>query len=173
MLGFMKTNNFLIILPMLFVCCSSNGQIEDVRSKKEKVMYKNEKSNQEWKKELSSEEYKILIQCGTEAPGTGKYYNFFEKGKYLCAACGFELFDSETKYSSGSGWPSFYDIISDSNVVLIEDDSNGIMRTEVRCANCGGHLGHVFKDGPEPANLRYCINSIALQFKDNKDSESK
>ena len=169
----MKIRGFAIISTLVFISCSSEGQIDNANKKKSKTMYKNEKSKQEWQQELSSEEYKILIQCGTEAPGTGKYYNFFEKGKYLCAGCGFELFDSDTKYSSGSGWPSFFDIISDSSVVLLEDTSTGTVRTEVRCASCGGHLGHVFKDGPEPTKLRYCINSIALQFKDKKKSESK
>ncbi|MBN2524719.1 MAG: peptide-methionine (R)-S-oxide reductase MsrB [Bacteroidales bacterium] len=136
-------------------------------------MYKIEKSDHQWQKELSTEEYKILRQCGTEAPGTGKYYHFFEEGTYLCAACGNELFNSDTKYSSGSGWPSFYDVISKSHVVLIEDTSHGMLRTEIRCANCGSHLGHVFKDGPEPTGLRYCINSIALKFKDEKEQKSE
>jgi peptide-methionine (R)-S-oxide reductase len=111
-----------------------------------------------------------LRQCGTEPPGTGKYDNFYKNGKYVCTACGQELFDSKTKYSSGSGWPSFYDVVADSNVVLIEDRSAGMIRTEVRCAKCGGHLGHIFPDGPEPTKLRYCINSEAMVFVE-KDKE--
>jgi peptide-methionine (R)-S-oxide reductase len=170
----MKTKNLIFFIVIVSVSFNSSGQEEDKTAKKNKTMYKVEKSENEWKNELSPDEYKILRQCGTEAPGTGKYYNFFEKGTYLCAACGYELFDSKTKYSSGSGWPSFYDIISDSNVVLIEDNSHGMVRTEVRCANCGGHLGHVFRDGPAPTHLRYCINSIALKFESkNKEEERK
>ncbi len=169
----MRNGVILIILSLWFVCCSSNGQTEETKNQKNENLYGMEKSDLDWKKELSPEEYKILRQCGTEAPGTGEYYNFFEKGKYICAACGFELFDSETKYSSGSGWPSFFDVISEGQVVLIKDNSLGMLRTEVRCANCGGHLGHVFPDGPKPTNLRYCINSIALKFKDKKEQDSE
>jgi peptide-methionine (R)-S-oxide reductase len=169
----MSIKNLMVVIAIASVSCSSRGQEEGKTANKDSTMYKMEKSENEWKKELSQEEYKILRQCGTEAPGTGKYYNFFEKGTYLCAGCGFELFDSKTKYSSGSGWPSFYDIISDSRIVLIEDTSHGMVRTEVRCANCGGHLGHVFPDGPEPTKLRYCINSIALKFEAKKEEEGK
>lgn len=136
-------------------------------------MFKFDKSDEEWKKELTDEQYRVLIQCGTEPPGTGKYYNFYKEGKYLCVACGQVLFDSETKYSSGSGWPSFYDVISDTNVVLIEDRSYGMVRTEVRCSNCGGHLGHVFPDGPEPTGLRYCINSVSMEFVEAEDAANE
>jgi len=169
----MKTKNLIVLMVIVSVGCNSSGQEGDKNAVKNNTMYKVEKSENEWKNELSPEEYKILRQCGTEVPGTGKYYNFFEKGTYLCAACGYELFDSKTKYSSGSGWPSFYDIIADSNVVLIEDTSLGMVRTEVRCANCGGHLGHVFRDGPAPTHLRYCINSIALKFESEKDEKER
>ncbi len=122
------------------------------------------KSDAEWQKELTPEQYRVLRQCGTELPGTGKYYHFNGNGKYVCAACGQELFDSETKYSSGSGWPSFYDVINSENVRLIEDKSYGMIRTEVKCSRCGSHLGHVFTDGPEPTGLRYCINSVSIDF---------
>ncbi|MGD2034614.1 MAG: peptide-methionine (R)-S-oxide reductase MsrB [Bacteroidales bacterium] len=144
-----------------------------INAQKEPAMYKKDKSDEEWKKELTSEEYEILRLCGTEPPGTGEYYHFFKKGTYLCAGCGSVLFDSDTKYSSGSGWPSFYDVISDSSVMLIRDTSHGMIRTEVRCTHCGGHLGHVFKDGPEPTGLRYCINSVALKFKNAREQKEK
>ncbi len=116
-----------------------------------------------WKETLSPEEYEILRMCGTERPFTGKYNSFYEPGLYFCAGCGHELFDSETKFDSGSGWPSFYDVLKTSNVKLVEDLKYGMKRIEVRCASCDGHLGHVFNDGPPPTGLRYCINSIALK----------
>ena len=136
-------------------------------------MFKIEKSDDEWKKELSAEQYKVMRQCGTELPGTGKYDNFYKDGVYECAACGQILFDSGTKYHSGSGWPSFYDVITGGNVTLIEDRSLGIIRTEVRCSKCGSHLGHVFNDGPGPTHLRYCINSAALKFVERKKERIK
>lgn len=118
----------------------------------------------EWRKRLSKEQYRILRQCGTEPPFTGELYYEKRKGLYLCSACGAELFPSDTKFDSGSGWPSFYLPAKKEVVEEISDDSHGMDRTEVRCARCGGHLGHVFDDGPEPTGLRYCINSASLRF---------
>ncbi|TFG06256.1 MAG: peptide-methionine (R)-S-oxide reductase [Promethearchaeota archaeon] len=117
-----------------------------------------------WKKKLSNEQYHVLRKKGTESPFTGKYWNNHEKGTYKCAGCGTPLFHSDTKFDSGTGWPSFYEPIDEENVEVEKDFSHGMRRTEVLCNKCKGHLGHVFKDGPKPTGLRYCINSISLDF---------
>ena len=123
-----------------------------------------EKSDEEWREELTPEQYHICREKGTEHPFTGKLLHNKESGIYRCACCGAELFDSDTKFDSGSGWPSFWDALDPSKVKLNEDLSHGMTRVEVTCANGGAHLGHVFPDGPPPTGQRYCINSIALDF---------
>ncbi|WP_254531171.1 peptide-methionine (R)-S-oxide reductase MsrB [Natrinema gelatinilyticum] len=120
-------------------------------------------SDEEWREELSDEEYRVLREAGTEPPFSGEFVEHTDEGTYVCAGCGAELFDSETKFESGCGWPSFYDV-DDDRVETRTDTSHGMRRTEVLCANCGGHLGHVFEDGPDPTGKRYCINSVALGF---------
>lgn len=122
------------------------------------------KNEDEWKKKLSPEQYRILRQKGTEAPFTGEYVHSKEKGMYTCAACGNELFSSDTKFESGTGWPSFSDISKSNAVQLHEDSSHGMRRIEVTCSRCGSHLGHVFDDGPSPTGKRYCINSACLNL---------
>ncbi|UCE37088.1 MAG: peptide-methionine (R)-S-oxide reductase MsrB [Thermoplasmata archaeon] len=133
-----------------------------------------EKSNKEWKENLTPEEFHILREKGTEPPFSGEHLDNKKKGLYLCVGCQNKLFSSETKFDSGSGWPSFSESISDENIELKEDNSMGMRRIEVMCARCGGHLGHVFDDGPKPTGKRFCINSAALQFKvDKKESENE
>jgi len=122
------------------------------------------KSDEEWRKILTPMQYQVLRQAGTERAFTGEYWNNHEKGTYVCAACGLELFGSDTKFESGTGWPSFWAPIASNVVDEHSDASMGMIRTEVLCARCGGHLGHVFTDGPRPTGLRYCMNSAALKF---------
>jgi peptide-methionine (R)-S-oxide reductase len=127
------------------------------------------KSDDEWRRVLSPQQFRILRQKGTEAPFTGKYWNEHAGGIYRCSACGAPLFDAATKFESGSGWPSFSGPIADGRVATEEDRSHFMVRTEVHCARCGGHLGHVFDDGPRPTGLRYCINSASLEL--DKDAK--
>ena len=124
----------------------------------------NLKTDEEWKKTLTPEQYNVCRNKDTERPFTGKYNDCKEKGVYKCSCCGNELFDSDTKFESGTGWPSFNQPINDENVKCESDSSMGMVRTEVMCKKCGAHLGHVFDDGPQPTNLRFCINSISLDL---------
>lgn len=137
---------------------------QGINMKKQK---KNELTEEEWRKKLTPEEFHILREKGTERPFTGEYDKFYKDGTYKCAGCGTELFTSSSKYDSGCGWPAFYEAMPE-KIQESADNSFGMTRVEITCENCGGHLGHVFNDGPQPSGLRYCVNSISLDF-DSKD----
>ena len=132
-----------------------------------------QRTDEEWRKTLTPEQYQVLREAGTERPFTGKYWNMKEPGVYRCAACGAVLFTSRDKFDSGCGWPSFSDLGAKGVVVERSDTSHGMRRTEVLCANCGSHLGHVFEDGPAPTGLRYCINSVSIDFSDTNQLGEK
>jgi len=128
------------------------------------------KTDEEWKKQLDPQQYRVLRKKATEPAFTGKYLHSKDKGVYVCAACGSELFSSDTKYDSGSGWPSFWTALAKDNIVEVPDRTLGMERVEILCKNCGSHLGHVFDDGPQPTGMRYCVNSLSLDFK-KKDTK--
>lgn len=161
----------LILISVNISYCQSNEHSNKILIKGVKSTMKENISNIDWKKVLTPEEYHILREKGTERPYSGKYFLFFEKGIYKCAGCGQVLFSSETKFDSGCGWPSFYDVIDNNNVLLKDDFSFGMHRIEVMCKNCGGHLGHVFDDGPKPTGQRYCINSVSIRFEKTDDKK--
>lgn len=126
--------------------------------------YEIEQTDAQWREALTPEQYRVLREAATERPGTGAYLDLTDDGIYHCAACGNPLFRAETKYHSGCGWPSFYEPLTPDAVEELTDASHGMVRTEIRCGRCGSHLGHVFEDGPQPTGLRYCMNSVALDF---------
>lgn len=142
----------------------NSGKPDSTKLNGENMNDKVIKSDEEWKEALSPEEYRILREKGTERAFTGKYWDHHELGTYICAACGTELFESDTKFDSGCGWPSYFEPIDSSRIIYKDDSSYGMKRTEVMCAKCDGHLGHVFDDGPPPTGLRYCINSGSMKF---------
>jgi peptide-methionine (R)-S-oxide reductase len=150
---------------IIFSCNVKSQNNTNMTDQDEKSGYEVNKSDEEWKNILTPVEFQILREKGTEYAFTGEYFNHKEKGTYVCAGCGNELFTSESKYDSGCGWPSFYEPLDEENVGESEDRSNGMVRTEIVCNKCGGHLGHVFPDGPKPTGLRYCVNSASLDFK--------
>jgi len=125
---------------------------------------KTDKTDEEWRQSLSSEQYYVCREHGTEPAFSGEYHDSKADGIYRCSCCDAELFDSSTKYNSGTGWPSFWDVVNSANVETTTDSSHGMTRTEIHCAHCGAHLGHVFPDGPQPTGLRYCINSVSLKL---------
>lgn len=162
----MKNLVILILLSSFSLACQAQE-----KPKKTAMSPKIEKSDADWKKELSPDEYFILREAGTERPFTGKYNLHFEDGAYKCAGCDAVLFDSDAKFESHCGWPSFDKVADNDAIIERVDKSHGMVRNEVLCANCGGHLGHVFNDGPTETGMRYCINSGALDFKSEQEKK--
>lgn len=163
----MKQIQLLIFSALVWMSCrplpeaqTSNLQMDN----KQEIKHTPMKTEEEWKQVLNPEQYSVLREKGTERAFTGEYWNHHEKGQYHCAGCGAPLFESSSKFDSGCGWPSYFKPAQDSAVTEHLDKSHGMIRTEVTCSKCGGHLGHVFTDGPAPTGLRYCINSASIKF---------
>lgn len=165
--GYNLIGTAMIVISLGTACAQQVREKPSGSDEPEKVE-KIEWSEAEWKQRLTPEQYHVMREQGTERAFTGKYWDNQQKGLYRCAACQLPLFSSETKYRSGTGWPSFYQPVNKVNVEETLDESLGMTRSEVHCARCGGHLGHVFPDGPEPTGLRYCLNSVSLQFEPKK-----
>jgi len=163
----------LALVPLIVLTASASTSCKTEKSKKpettEKMTYNVQKTDKEWRKQLTPDEYEVTRQKGTERAGSGEYTHHKGKGTYTCTCCGEALFKSDTKFDSGSGWPSFWKAIDKESVAEETDTAYGMQRVEILCSNCGAHLGHVFEDGPKPTGLRYCVNSVSLKFQEKQD----
>lgn len=164
-MNFILKSVSLIFVLSIAISCNAQQKKQDENMS----TYKVNKSEEEWREQLTPQQFYVMREKGTERPGTGEYDLHFEDGVYKCAACNAPLFNSDSKFDAHCGWPSFDKAIGDSTVIEKKDYSHGMIRTEILCANCGGHLGHVFDDGPTETGMRYCINSVSLDF----DKEEK
>lgn len=161
--------NTVLYLAVAFASISCTAQTqnqaqEETASTEEAMDFNVQKTDAEWREQLSAEQYRVLREAGTEYPGTGEYNLHFEEGTYTCAGCGEALFSSDSKFDAHCGWPSFDREIEEGKIIERVDRTHGMVRTEILCGNCGGHLGHVFNDGPTETGLRYCVNSASLDF---------
>lgn len=169
----MKVGKVITLFSAALLSVACTAQQENTEEATEEMEFNVQKTEAEWREQLSDEQYRVLRQAGTEYPGTGEYNLHFEEGVYTCAGCGEELFDSDSKFNAHCGWPSFDKEIEDGKIIEREDRSHGMVRTEILCGNCGGHLGHVFDDGPTSTGLRYCVNSASLGFEAAEEKEEE
>lgn len=156
-----------VIIPFVLLALTACAQKPNSAGHTAEQKFEIEKTEEQWKEELGEQAFYVLRQHGTERAFTGKYWDHKANGTYLCGACELPLFASSTKFKSGTGWPSFWEPLNETCVATSADDSYGMQRNEVHCSRCGGHLGHVFDDGPRPTGLRYCINSVSLKFQES------
>ncbi|MFP4105632.1 MAG: peptide-methionine (R)-S-oxide reductase MsrB [Phycisphaerae bacterium] len=171
-----RFGSICLLIALALAGCSDDRGVSETAAEKHRETWEMEdkvaKTQQQWREELSPMEYRVLREKGTEPAYQNEYWDFDGEGVYKCAGCGLVLFSSDTKFACGSGWPSFYQAMEDGRIGTETDTRHAMVRTEVHCNRCGGHLGHVFEDGPEPTGLRYCINSASLDFQPADGNES-